>query len=105
MGFSKKITSLIQSLYIGQESAVRLESGNTDCFPVKKDVRQGCILSPSLFSIYTENIMRQVEAEMSNNYAGIKINGEELWDLRYADDTALLADTTTGMEHPSSIKI
>ena len=57
MGFGRKITSLIQALYVNQESAVRLEQGRTDWFPVSRGVWQGCILSPCLFSIYTECTM------------------------------------------------
>ena len=58
MGISKTIVCLIRQLYEGQQSAVRLESGTTDWFPVGKGVQQGCILSPYLFSLYTEHIMR-----------------------------------------------
>ena len=100
MGFSRKITSLIQSLYVGQESAVRLESGCTEWFPVKKGMRQRCILSPCLFRVYTESIMREVSADYrSDFYDGIRVNGNQLEDLRYADDTALLSDSTSGIDN------
>ncbi|GFO10136.1 LINE-1 retrotransposable element orf2 protein [Plakobranchus ocellatus] len=61
MHFHPKIIRLVKSLYEGQQSAVQLEYGTTEWFPVTKGVRQGCILSPHLFSLYTEEIMRDVE--------------------------------------------
>ena len=67
MGFPKRIVSLIEALYSGQQSAVRTDSGTTDWFSVNKDVRIGCIMSPQLFSVYTESIKREVEEEQRNN--------------------------------------
>ena len=94
----RKITSFIQSLYPGEESAVKLESGCTEWPKVKKSVRQLCILSLSLF-IYPEEIITGVTVDKrSGNHDGIKINGYELYDLRYADDTSLLSDTTPGID-------
>ena len=100
LGFSKKLTSLIQSLYIGQQSAVRTEHGITDWFPNLKGVRQGCVLSPYLFSIYTRNIMRKVDEDpRSQHFDGVNIGPEEVVDLRYADDTALLSNSTSGLDN------
>ena len=98
MGVHPNITRLIEGLYIGQQAAVRLECGTSSWFPVCKGVRQGCILSPHLFSLYTESIMREVEHDpRSNLYGEPNIQGLKLRDLRYADDTALLSTTTEGL--------
>ena len=67
MGFPKRIVSLIEAFYSEQQSAVRTDSGTTYWFCVRKGVRQGCIMSPQLFSVYTESIMREVEEEQSNS--------------------------------------
>ena len=86
-------------LYEGQESAVRMKGGMSDWFPVCKGVRQGCILSPYLFSAYTEMVMRDVmEDQRSVEFDGLKINGEVITDLRYADDTALLSGSEKGFD-------
>ena len=77
MGFPKRIVSLIEALYSEQQSAVRTDSGTTDWFSVSKGVRQGCIMSAQLFSVYTESIMREVEEEQSNN------EYDELSEWRY----------------------
>ena len=78
-------------LYAGQEAAVRTEHGTTDWFPIIKGVRQGCILSPCLFNFYAEYIMRHTGLEESQ--AGIKIAGRSINNLRYADDTTLMAES------------
>ena len=100
MNFDNKIISLIKTLYEDQQSAVQLENGTTEWFPVTKIVRQGYILSPHLFSLYTEGIMREVEYDpRSGEYDEPRMQGLSIRDLRYADDTALLATTTAGLEN------
>ena len=98
MNFNPTIGSLIRHLYEDQEATVRVDNGFSDWFPVKKGVRQGCILSPYLFSIYTEDIMRDVQADdRSELFEEPKVNGHLMRDLRYADDTALLSKTEAGL--------
>ena len=100
MGVHNNIVKLIVivNLYAGQQAAVRLECGMSDWFSVSKSVRQGCILSPHLFSLYTEGIMREVEQDSRKDlYNEPNIQGLKLRDLRYADDTALLSTTTEGL--------
>ena len=97
-GYNNNIVKLIVNLYAGQQAAVRLECGMSDWFSVSKCVRQGCILSPHLFSLYTEGIMREVEQDPRNDlYNEPNIQGLKLRDLRYADHTALLSTTTEGL--------
>ena len=87
MGFPKRIVSLIEALYSEQQSAVRTDSGTTDWFSVSKGVRQGCIMSPQLFSVYTESIMREVEEEQNNSeYDELSVGGTKITELRYADN-------------------
>ena len=89
-----KITNLIINLYQEQLAAVRLESGLTDWFPFKRVMRQGCILSPPIFSMYTETIMRKVEAHGElTSFNAVKMHGKEVKELRYADGTVLFAQT------------
>ena len=88
MGFSKHLVKLIQSLYEEQEAVIRWNNERTETFNIHKGVRQGCILSPHLFSIYTEQIMR----DSNTQEYGIGIGGRKVSNLRYADDTALCAD-------------
>ena len=80
---------LLRNLYAGQEATVRTGRGITDWFQVRKGVRQGCILSPCLFNLYAEYIMRNAGLEEAQ--AGIKIAGRNINNLRYADDTTLIA--------------
>ena len=95
-----KLILLLESLYNEQKAVVRLESSNSESFNMSKDVRQGCSLSPQLFSLYTEDIMRNVaNDERQNSYDQVKINGQKLRDLRYADATDLLSTTDTGLKN------
>ena len=84
-------TCLLRNLYAGQEATVRTGRGTTDWFQIGKGIRQGCILSPCLFSLYAEYIMRHAGLEEAQ--AGIKIAGRNINNLRYADDTTLMAES------------
>ena len=81
----------MRNLYAGQEATVRTGHGTTDWYQIGKGVRQGCILSPCLFNFYAEYIMRN--AGMDEAQAGIKIAGRNINNLRYADDTTLMAES------------
>ena len=85
------ITLLLRSLHAGQEATVRTGHGTADCFLIGKGVRQGCILSPCLFNLYAAYIMRNTGLEEAQ--AGIKIAGRNINNLRYADDTTLMAES------------
>ena len=91
MGIPDHLTCLLRNLYAGQEATVRNGHGTTDWFPIGKSVRQGCILSPCLFNLYAEYIMRN--ARLDEVQAGIKIAGRNINNLRYADDTSLMAES------------
>ena len=84
MGMPDHLTCLLRNLYAGQDVTVRTGHGTTDWFQIRKGVRQGCILSPYLFNLYAEYIMRK---------AGIKIAGRNINDLRYADDITPMAES------------
>ena len=90
MGIPDPLTCLLRNLYAGQEATVRIGHGTTDWFQIGKAVRQGCILSPCLFNLYAEYIMRN--AGLKEAQAGIKIAGRNITNLRYADDTTLMAE-------------
>ena len=85
------LTCLQRNLYGGQEATVRTGHGATDLFQIRKGVRQGCILSPRLFNLYAEYIMRN--AGLDEAQAGIKIAGRNINNLWYADDTTLMAES------------
>ena len=89
MGIPDHLTCLLRNLYAGQEATVRTGHGTTDRFQIGKGVRQGCILSPCLF-LYAEYIIRNAGLEEAQ--AGIKIAGRNNNNLRYADDTTLMAE-------------
>ena len=89
MGIPDHLTCLLRNLYAGQEATIRTGHGTTDWFQIEKGVRQGCILSPCLFNLYAEYIMRN--AVLYEAQAGIKIVGRNI-DNRYADDTTLMAE-------------
>ena len=91
MGIPDHLTCLQQNLYAGQEATVRTGHGTTDWFQIGKGVRQGCILSPCLFKLYAEYIMQN--ARLDEAQAGIKITGRNINNLRYADDTILIAES------------
>ena len=90
MGIPDHLTCLLRNLYAGQEATVRTGHGTTDCFQTGKAVYQGCILSPCLFNLCAEYIMRN--AGLEETQAGIKIAGRNINNLRYADDTTLMAE-------------
>ena len=81
----------MRHLYAGQEAIVRTGHGTTDWFQVGKGVRQGCVLSPCLFNLYAEDIMRN--AGLEETQAGMKIAGRNINNLRHADDTTLMAES------------
>ena len=85
------LNCLLRNLYAGQEATVRTGHGTTDWFQIGKRVRQGCILSPCLFNLYAEYIMRN--AKLDEPQAGIKTVGRNINNLRYADDTTLMAES------------
>ena len=85
MGIPDHLTCLLRSLYAGQEATIRTGHGKMDWFHIGKGVCQGCILSPCLFNLYAVYIMR--------NAAGIKIAGRNINNLRYADDSTLMAES------------
>ena len=91
MAIPDHLTCLLRNLFVGQEATVRTGHGTTDWFQIGKGVRQGCILSPCLFNLYAEYIMRNVGLEEAQ--AGIKIAGRNINNLRYADDTTFIAET------------
>ena len=91
MGIPDHLTCLLRNLYAGQEATVRAGHGKTDWFQIGKEVCQGCILSPCLFNLYVEYIMRN--AGLEEVQAGIKIAGRNINNLRYADDTILMEES------------
>ena len=91
MGIPDHLTSLLRNLYAGQEATVRTGHGTTDWFQIGKEVCQGCMLSPCLFNLYAEYIMRN--AGLDKAQAGIKIAGRNINNLRYADDTTFMAES------------
>ena len=91
MGITDHLICLLRNLYAGQEATVRTGHGTTDRFQIGKGVCQGCLLLPCLFNLYAEYIMRN--AGLDEAQAGIKINGRNINNLRYADDITLMADS------------
>ena len=91
MGIPDHLTCLLRNLYAGQKETVRTGHGTTDWFQIGKGVRQGYILSPCLFNLYAEYIMRN--ARVDETQAGIKIAGRSINNLRYADDTMLMTES------------
>ena len=91
MGIPDPLTCLLRNLYAGQEATVRTGCGITDWFQIRKGVHKGCILSPCLFNLYAEYIL--TNAGLDEEQAGIKITGKNINNLRYADDTTLMAES------------
>ena len=91
MGIPDHLTCLVRNLYAGQEATVRTGHGTTDWVQIGKGIHQGCMLSPCLFNLYAEYIMRNTGLEDAQ--AGIKIAGRNVNNLRYADDTTLMAES------------
>ena len=91
VGIPDHLTCLLRNLYAGQKATVRTGYGTTDWFKIGKGVRQGCILSPCLFKLYAEYTMRN--AGLEETQVGIKIARRNINNLRYADDTTLMAES------------
>ena len=91
MGIADHLTCLLRNLYAGEEATVRTGHGTTDCFQIGKGICQGRILSPCLFSLYAEYIMRN--AGLEEVQAGIQIARRNTNNLRYADATTLMAES------------
>ena len=91
MGIPDHLTCLLRKLYVGQKATVRTGHETTDWFQIRKEVCQGCILSPCLFNLYAEYIMKN--ASLDESQAGIKTAGRNINNLRYADDTTFMAES------------
>ena len=91
MGIPNHLTCLLRNLYAGQEATVRTGHGKTDWFQIGKGVCQGCLLSPCLFNLHAKGIMNN--AGLEEEQVGIKISGRNINNLRYADDTTLMAES------------
>ena len=96
MGIPDHLTCLLRNLYAGQEATVRTGHGTTNWFLIGKGVCQDCVLSPCLFNLYTEYIIRN--AGLDESQAGIKIAGRNINNLRYADDATLMAESEEGLK-------
>ena len=97
VGIQDQLTCLLRNLYTSQEITVRTGHGTTDWFQIGKGVCQGCILSPCLFNLYAEYIMRNAGLEEAQD--GIKIAGRNINNLRYADNTTLMAESEELKSH------
>ena len=91
MGIPDHLTCLLRNLYAGQEATVRTRHGTRDLFKIGKGIRQGCILSPCLFNLFTEYIMWNARLDEAQIRTGIKIARRNINNLRYADDTTFMA--------------
>ena len=102
MGIPDHLTYLLINLYAGQEATVRAGHGTTDWFQIGKGVCQGCILSPCLFNLYAEYIMWNTGLDEAQT--GIKISGRNINNLRYADDTTLMAESEEELKSLMKVK-
>ena len=102
MGIPDHLACLLRNLYAGQEAIVRTGHGTTDWFQIEKGVHQGCILSPCLFNLYAEYIMRNPRLEEAQ--AEIEIAGRNINNLRYADDTTLMAESEEELKSLLKVK-
>ena len=91
MGLPEHLNCFLRNLFAAQEATVRTRQGKTDWFQIGKGVCQGCVLSPCLFNLYAEHIMQNVR--LDEPQAGIKISRRNINNLRYADDTTLMAES------------
>ena len=98
MGIPDNLICLLRNLYAGQEATVRTLSGTSDWFKIEKLVQQGCLLSPCLFNLYAEHIVRS--ARLDELQAGIKIGKRNINKLRYADDISLMAVNEEELKSP-----
>ena len=96
MGIPDHLTGLLRNLCAGQEATVRTGHGTMNWFQIGKGVGQGCIMSPCLFNFYAEYIL--LNARLDESQAGIKISGRNINNLRYADDTTLVAESEEGLK-------
>ena len=96
MGIQDHLTCLLRNMYAGQEAIVRTRHGTMDWFQIGKGVHQGCILSPCLINFYAEYIIQN--AGLDESQAGIKISRRNVSNLRYADDTTLMAESEEGLK-------
>ena len=103
MGIPDHLTCLLRNLYAGQEATIKTVHGTRDWFQIGKGVHQGCILSPCLFNLYAEYIMRN--AGLGEAQAGIKIAGRNINNLRYADDTTLTAESEGELKKSLLMKV
>ena len=102
MGIPDDLTCLLRNLYAGQEAIVRTRHGTTDWFQIGKEIRQGCILSPYLFNLYAEYIIRNTGLEEAQ--AGIKIARRNINNFKYADDTTLMAESEEELKSFMKVK-
>ena len=102
MGIPDHLTCLLRNLYAGQEATVRTRNGTTDWFQIGKGVCQGCILSPCLFNLYAEYIMRN--AGLDEAQAGIKTARSNINNLRYADDITIMAESKEELKNLLMVK-
>ena len=103
MGIPDHLICLLRNLYAGQEAIVRTGNGTTDWFQIGKGVHQDCMWPPYLFNLYTKHILQN--AGLDEEQAGIKIAGRNINNLRYADDTTLVAESEEKLKKPLDEKL